>query len=156
MSATIVSLTDRRNAGQNAALQDRVTQAVMQFFCRHPVRAVVPAIESAHNAIASGGSFQDAMDAAGKTVQRLAPLYSNEPETRRNAERLVSFYHRRERRVAAYMELIEPQLRARMAGSTETEIITALGRAYHVLAGGGSMCLAMYRAIGDDPCGGAA
>lgn len=150
MSATVVDLaTHRRNKRDLPGVKDSVAQVIMEHFKQHPVADIAAGIHAANRVIDGGGSFLAAMDSAEKTIQMAAAC--RVPD--QNAVRLALFHKRRERRIAVFMELAECVLRMRLGGRPESEITAALDRARRVLNGGGTLCVAMYHALGDEVFG---
>jgi hypothetical protein len=150
MSAVIVDLSARRVQHRSTSLQDSVTQAVMDTFKNYPVAAVAIGIGSALVVQDRNGSFMSCMDAAEKTITDYTEQHFPDAEALRNNERMIAFYQRRARRIAAFQSLIERQIRAQLSGRSETEVSSAVTRAHRVLAGGGTLGAAMCHAIGDD------
>ncbi len=151
MTATIInSLMPRLLQRRSEHLLDQVTQAVMETFKPYPLTAIADGIEAARITLDCGESIGDAMEAAEKTIMGYMQRHMPDAEVLRNNKRLELFYHRRARRTAAFLSLIERQLHERLASRPEAEIAAAAERARRVLAGGGTLCAAMRYATGDD------
>ena len=155
MSAVVIDFQQavrRRNgvaAQCNAGLRvdDAITRAVMEHFKNQPVEFVKAAIQSAQGALAGGGGFITAMDAATRTIANLSTPSANEGVVDElNQERLNQLQARRERRSAAMMDIAERMIRAEWSGRPEVEITHALFIAFVVIMNGGSLYLAIYRA----------
>lgn len=140
----------RRRAAAQPSTQDAVTQAVMDHFKNQPLSVVKAAIQSAQIKLAGGGGFIAAMDAAARTVANLSATDQQGEIDDRNQARLDQLQSRREIRTAALLDIAERMIRAYWKGRAEVEITQALNRAFRVLMGGGSLCVAIYRAINVD------
>lgn len=131
-------------------VEDAITQAVMEHFKNQPISVVKAAIQSAQIKLATGGGFIAAMDAAARTVANLSATDQQGVIDERNQARIEQLQNRREIRTAALLDIAEQMIRAHWKGRHEVEITQALSRAFRVLMGGGSLCVAIFRAINVD------
>jgi len=133
MTATVVDLnTHRRYKRDLDGVKDSVGQVIMDNYRHHQLADIASGIHAACRVIDAGGSFMDAMDAADKTIQ-IAALGVMPAQ-----------------RTARLLRLAEGELRTRLAGQPEHDIVSAVARARRVLEGGGTWCAAVYLALGGE------
>jgi len=133
MTATIVDLnTHRRFKRDLDGVKDSVGQVIMDNYRHHQLADIASGIHAACHVIDAGGSFMEAMDAADKTICIAA--YGLDPE----------------QLTTHLIRLAECELRTRLAGQPEHDIVSAVARAHRVLEGGGTWCAAVYLALGGD------
>lgn len=150
MNATVHNLAAyRAQRRQTTSTEDRVTQAVMNIFEAWPAVAVGLGIEAARIDLRCDGSFLTAMDKAEKTIYHACPYFFQ--SAIRNTERTTAFYRKREQRIAALIEVVDRNLRDRLAHLPEREQAAAIEQAYIVIERGGTLDHAMQQAMNNRP-----
>jgi hypothetical protein len=155
----IIPFDQRRRAAappprrpQAETVKDILGQELLREYAAWPIEVVEAAVNASRAMIDQGGSFIDAMEAADRVIRTWAPGPDQSiTDAARNFTRIMLYRRRRARMVEAIMKILEPRVRARMAGHVEANIADAIARARRVLEGGGDYYRAMFRAVGDFP-----
>jgi len=137
---------------QAETVKDILGQELLREYAAWPIEVVVAAVNASRVMIDQGGTFIDAMEAADRVIRAWTPIH-NQPAAgaARDFARIMLYRRRRARMVEAIMRVLEPAVRARMAGHVEANIADAIARARRVIEGGGDYYRAMFRAVGDLP-----
>lgn len=156
MSATIIPLRKRSTPYRaHPHTADILAREIMREYGTLPITVVEQAIAASSTALAAGGTFVDALDAANKTVLQASTETQTDDEAMRNFQRLMVFHRRRDRIATAMLMVATVQIRARMRNASEHEVLAAIERARRVLRGGGDITRALIHAIPDEPPGAA-
>jgi len=148
MTTTIVELPNRRAA---MSIYLNLKRTIEEHYARWPRLAVEAGVRAGRIALVCDQEFNEALQTAEQTITTYTRRrWPTHPEVRR-ANRLAVLQERRKRRIAAFHSLVERQLRAQLQGQPESVVYMAICRAHRVLDGGGTLCAAMYHAIGHVP-----
>lgn len=156
MSATIINLHRRPVRAQpHPCTADILAREIMREYGQLPIAVVEKALQACGDALAAGGTFVDALDAANKAVMAADTGAPTDDEAMRNFRRLMVFRRHKDRIAAAMLLVATLQIRVRMRTAPETEVQAAIERARRVLRGGGDVARALLHAIPDEPPGAA-
>lgn len=152
MSAKIVQFTrkNKRSQRPHDGVADILASEIMREYATCSVDTVGKAIAASNLAIAQGGTFVDALDAADKCVQANNEGEREREEAQRNFERLLVFRRRQARMAEALLRISEIHIRTRLQHASDEEVQAAIERAWRVLQHGGHIDRAIYLALLDD------
>lgn len=156
MSATILHFDEHRRRAQQRcgeamilSIKDSVTQTIMHDYMHLPLATVALAIHAANQAIDLGGGLVGAVIASEDIIQTRCPgAVAIGTQGTQRLEIFLNSLH--QHRVSAFLSLVGRQLQYLLSGRPQQEYHLAMVRARRVLDCGGTICAAMYHALGDD------
>jgi hypothetical protein len=155
MTATIVHLFTRRKKllRPHPDTASILAREIMREYDTFSLEIVGKAIEASNVALAGGGTFIDALEAADKSVQRNHFADHIKEEAHRNFERLMLFRRRRARFAEALLRVAEVHIRSHLQQAAENDVQAAIDRARRILGNGGDIGRALHLALPDDISG---